>query len=177
MVIWRLQLALHQRIGLVLLMSVSLFTMALSILKTIGLQQIADQQSDPTATDVQYDASLEILWSCLEQACVIIMGCVPSIRAVVKLEITKSISSSVVSILRRRKMSKASSNDVKDNRINGQYDSLEMATEHPGQIDGHFGPTFSAAGNYDKARTGSEQHLVENGILSTTEAYVSYHQT
>ncbi|ETS86527.1 hypothetical protein PFICI_00355 [Pestalotiopsis fici W106-1] len=95
MVIWRLQMTLRQRIGLVLLMSVSLFTTAMSILRAVGLNHIADQQSGPTATDVQYNASLEILWACLEQACVILMGCVPSLRSVVRLEITKSISSSL----------------------------------------------------------------------------------
>lgn len=66
LIIWRLQMALKQRMGLVLLMSVSLVIMVLSILKAVGLQHIADQQADSTATDVQYNASLEILWWCLE---------------------------------------------------------------------------------------------------------------
>jgi len=92
---------LRQRVGLIVLLAVSLFTVAMSILKTVGLQAIADQQSDPTATDVQYNASLSILWTLLEQACVIIMGCVPPLRAVAKLEIARSVSWSLSSLLRR----------------------------------------------------------------------------
>lgn len=176
MVIWRLQMALRQRIGLVLLMSASLFTMVMSILKTIGLQRIADQQADPTATDVQYDATLEILWSCLEQACVIIMGCVPSLRAVTKLELTKSISSSLDSILRRRK-----SSSLKDHKYESSgvpyvpYDSLEMSTDRLGRADGTIRPPFTAVAMYEEGHVGSQQDLVKkNGILSTTEASVSY---
>ncbi|KAI0173704.1 integral membrane protein [Hypoxylon sp. FL1284] len=173
MVIWRLQMALRQRIGLVLLMSASLFTMVMSILKTIGLKNIADQQTDPTATDVQYDAALEILWSCLEQACVIIMGCVPSLRAVTKLELTKSISNSLDSILRRRKLS--SSNVNKKDSGGVPYDSLEMSTDRLDRASGNAKAPFTAVAMYEGGDVGSEQHLVKmNGILSTTEAIVSY---
>lgn len=173
MVIWRLQMALRQRIGLVLLMSASLFTMVMSILKTVGLQRIADQQADPTATDVQYDATLEILWSCLEQACVIIMGCVPSLRAVTKLELTKSISNSLDSILRRRKSS--SLKDQKYESSGVPYDSLEMSTDRLGRADGSVKPPFTAVAMYEEGGAGSQQDLVKkNGILSTTEASVSY---
>lgn len=110
MVIWQLNMPLRQRLGLIMLLGVSLFTVVLSILKTVGLQAIADQQSDPKATDVQYNATLTILWTCLEQACVIIMGCVPPLRAVMKLELARSVSSSLASLLQRGRGRGKSSN-------------------------------------------------------------------
>ena len=151
-------MALRQRIGLIILMSMSLFTMVLSILKTIGLNNIANQQKDPTATDVQYNASLEILWSLLEQAFVINMGCVPPLRAVVRLELTQSISSSLTSLLRRSKSSKSSSdNSLQYEGTNRPYVDLEMSTNRLG-----------------RARS-SQQDLVEKkGILSTTKVSVSH---
>lgn len=55
-IIWRFHMALHQRIGLIALMAVSLFTMVMSILKTIGIQTIANQQANSNAKDVVYHA-------------------------------------------------------------------------------------------------------------------------
>lgn len=166
----------QKRIGLVLLMSVSLFTMALSILKTIGLKHIADQQKDPTATDVQYDATLEILWTCLEQAFVIIMGCVPPLRSITRLELTKSVSDSLASILRRRTSSKSSmGSSTKYEGSGGTYEDLEMSKDNRGRAGGNVGPPFTAAATYEERHAGSQQNLVKNnGIYSTTETRVSY---
>ncbi|KAF2269979.1 integral membrane protein [Lojkania enalia] len=170
MIIWRLQMAVRQRIGLVLLMSVSLLTMVLSILKTINLKHIADQQTNPTATDVQYDATLAILWTCLEQAFVIMMGCVPPLRSITRLEVTKTISGSLSSILRARKSSKSSTMDsLKYDSKGGPYEDLEMSKERLGRASKKSGIT------YEEKHQGSQQDLVKkNGILSTTETSVSY---
>jgi len=158
LVIWRLQMALRQRVGLIILMSMSLVTMVLSILKTIGLNNIANQQKDPTATDVQYDASLEILWSLLEQAFVIIMGCVPPLRAIMRLELTQSISTSLTSLLRRRTSSKSSTGDsLKYENSNGPYLDLEMS------------------GDRQRRAVDSQQVLVVGkSKSSTSEASISY---
>jgi hypothetical protein len=171
-------MALRQRIGLVILMSMSLFTMVLSILKTIGLKNIFDQQTNPNATDVQYNASLQILWSCLEQAFVIIMGCVPPLRGIMRLELTQSISSSLASILRMRKSSKSSLDSHKYGSSSGPYDSLEMRTDRLGRVSRNLGQSVTAVTTSDQGREGSKQDLVRNkGILSTTETSVSYSQS
>ncbi|KAI1505308.1 hypothetical protein F5X99DRAFT_405207 [Biscogniauxia marginata] len=100
--------------GFALLLSVSLFAMVMSILKMIGLKTIANQQSDPTATD-----------SLLEQACVIIMSCAPPLRAAMKFEVTKSAFSSLISLMRRKDSSKSSSlDDVPYKGNGGHYEDL-----------------------------------------------------
>jgi hypothetical protein len=131
-VIWRLQMAIRQRIGIVLLMSMSLLTMTMSILKTISLSRIAAQQSDPTATDVQYSATLTILYTCLEQAFVIIMGCVPPLRSASRLPIARSISSSLGSVLRNMK----SSMSMDSSKYGGRdvpYEELDLENDRRGQ--------------------------------------------
>ncbi|KAM5492715.1 hypothetical protein MaudMau93_001431 [Microsporum audouinii] len=135
MIIWRLQMSLGKRIGLILLMSASLLTMSMSILKTISLQRIADQQADPTATDAQYNASLTILWSCLEQAFVIIMGCIPPLGSIRKLQVPQSLSNTLDSIVRLIKPSKVAvmdSHKLNSDAGSAGYTNLEMSKNIPG---------------------------------------------
>ncbi|EFY97822.1 hypothetical protein X797_006445 [Metarhizium robertsii] len=173
LVIWGLHMAMRQRLGLVLLMSVSLFTMVLSILKTVGLKHIADQQADPTATDVLYGASLEILWSCLEQAFVIIMGCVPPLRSVVKLQLVRSISDSLASIIRRKKASKSSVDSPKYVSRAEQYENLEMSHGRPGRIHENDGLPYMGP-----RHAGSQQSLVgKDKMHSTPVPHVQSKQT
>ena len=127
MFIWKLNMPLKQRLGLILLMTASLLTMAASVLKLIAVQGASE-----ITPDVQYNASLEMLWVGLEQTFVIIMGCVPSLRSVFKLDGLRSISSSLSSFLRREK-SQSSSLDTSDA---GAYSDLEMNTTKLGQLTG-----------------------------------------
>lgn len=160
-------MALRQRVALVLLLSVSLFTMVMSILKTVGLKTIADQQSDPTATDVQYNATLKILWSLLEQACVIIMGCVPPLRAIMKFEMMKSVFTSLVSLMRPKETSKKSSSAPPYKGNSARYEDLEMQHDF-GRVRGNPG--------YSDMDAGSQHNLVRpNGISKTMEFNVSHH--
>lgn len=69
---------MRQKISLVLLMAASLFTMAASIVKTI-----ITQTSEAAAS--QYQASIATMWTAVEQTMVIIMSCVPPLRAITKL--------------------------------------------------------------------------------------------
>lgn len=184
-VIWGLNMPLRQRAGLIILLGVSLFTMVMSIMKTISLQRIADQQSDPTATDVLYNASLSILWTCLEQACVIVMGCVPPLRAVMKLEGTKRFASSLGSLLRRAKTSVGSSRsgEKRSNKSGGSGGSkgqdgpggsgLEMRSDKFGSGNGGGrGLGVPGAGPGEGLPYGeSQQDLVREGdaLYYTTE--------
>ncbi|KAH7320606.1 hypothetical protein B0I35DRAFT_468130 [Stachybotrys elegans] len=84
--IWRLNMPLRQRISLIFVMALSLLTMTFSILKTIWMSSIADATvGEP---DVQYSASIQLIWGLLEQSFVIIMGCIPVIRSVLKLDLS-----------------------------------------------------------------------------------------
>ncbi|KAK8087644.1 hypothetical protein PG997_002605 [Apiospora hydei] len=177
LVIWRLQMALRQRVGLALIMSVSLLTMALSILKTIGLKTIAEQQADPTAKDVEYNASLMILWSCLEQAFVIIMGCVPPLRALAKLEMAKSISISLSSFLRRAMSPSIKSSDTKPAVDGWAIDSLQMSSTRTGQPNKGYGLPFTAEATHSGHNVQNQHGAVEsNRIISTTERSLAFNQ-
>jgi hypothetical protein len=169
-IIWRLRMALTQRVALIFLLGVSLFTMVMSILKTIGLQTIADQQNDPSAKDVLYNASLQILWSCLEQACVIIMGCVPPLRALMRLESTRALSASLNSLLRRAKPSQASSSKPYKHSGSG-YADLEMRPDQLGRSNGSSAVAMHEQGAWD-----SQRDLVKNNgmIMQANEFTVSY---
>ncbi|RYP53281.1 hypothetical protein DL770_010997 [Monosporascus sp. CRB-9-2] len=119
----------------------------MSILKTVGLKNIADQQADPTATGVRYNAGLTILWSC-----VVIMGCAPSLRAVIKLELMKTISSSLSSILSKIKTSKSLSD--KSGKSSGPYVDLELSTYKLGRSGGSSVPPFTATAAYEQGSLG-----------------------
>ncbi|KUJ18478.1 uncharacterized protein LY89DRAFT_780548 [Mollisia scopiformis] len=107
-IIWNLNMPVRQKIGLMLLMAASLFTMSMSIMKVM-----VAQGSSHFSPDVEYNASLGVLWSGMEQTCVIIMGCVPPLRAITKLDFTglRGISSSLSSLVGRDK-NKQSSLDI-----------------------------------------------------------------
>jgi hypothetical protein len=76
LIIWKLNMPIRRKIAIILLMALSLLTMSASIMKTVTAQ------SSQTATDVEYNASMAILWSGIEQSFVIIMGCIPSLRPI-----------------------------------------------------------------------------------------------
>lgn len=138
-------MSLGKRISLILLMSASLLTMSVSILKTISLQHIANQQADPTATDVQYESSITILWSCLEQAFVIIMGCVPALGSFTKLKTAQPLLTSLDSVLRLINPFKRSivNRAAKGNGTNSRdYEDLEMPKAISGWRDGLYGPAL-----------------------------------
>jgi hypothetical protein len=166
-------MASRQRIGLLLMMSMSLLTMTISILKTISLSHIVAQQSDPTATDVQYGASLTILWSCLEQAFVIIMGCVPPLRSISRLPVAQTISSSLSSILRTKKSSK-SMESSRYGSSEGPFEELGTWENHRDHTGKTVGPVYTVAASYREARADSHPNLGANNIRSTTDTSVSY---
>ncbi|KAI0010502.1 hypothetical protein F4779DRAFT_577155 [Xylariaceae sp. FL0662B] len=79
-IIWRLNMNLRQKLGLVLLMGASFFTVIASLLRTIWLNvTLGWYHGKPV--DINYDAALSVLWVGLEQCIVIILGCVPPIHA------------------------------------------------------------------------------------------------
>ncbi|KAK0666046.1 hypothetical protein QBC41DRAFT_326642 [Cercophora samala] len=101
-IIWRLNMPLHRRLGLITLLAAMLFTAAMSILKTYTIHW----QGDPTVTDPLYRNALQVLYANLEQTSVIIMGCVPSLRAIVNVDLPFGLSrlgQSVASLLGSRR--------------------------------------------------------------------------
>lgn len=144
-------MALHRKIGLIVLMAFSLFTATMSILKTYTIHW----QGDPSVTDPLYRNSLQVLFANLEQACVIIMGCIPTLRPIVKVElpfglskVTKSISSLISRTIHstrgsstaqsQKSFTEASSKQYSHSA--GAYHEIEMGRNRegrqPGSTDG-----------------------------------------
>lgn len=121
-IIFRLQMPLRQQIGLGLLMAVSLFTMAASIMKAVTSQS-------SSATDAAYDASTAVLWSAIEQSFVIMMGCVPPLRALSRLEFPalRTLGESLASLVARGSNNRSRSN-LKSGATVAYYD-LELGSQ------------------------------------------------
>lgn len=134
--IWRLQMPLHNRIGLILVMCMSLFTMAMSILKTANM--VIAFKANFSSVDAQYDASLHLLYGLLEQHFVIIMGCIPSLRSLIKQNLPsfKIFSSSWSGLTSLMKGSKSNPSQLSDtNNTFGTYHELEaMNSRDPGRF-------------------------------------------
>ncbi|KJZ74376.1 hypothetical protein HIM_06186 [Hirsutella minnesotensis 3608] len=77
-IIWRLNMPTHRKIGLIIIMMASIFTMAMSIMKLVNLHWQGG--GDSNMADALDAAYLLVLYAGLEQTCVIIMGCIPSLR-------------------------------------------------------------------------------------------------
>ncbi|KAI0407022.1 hypothetical protein F4802DRAFT_612656 [Xylaria palmicola] len=80
LIVWRLNMNLRRRIGLIILFLGGVLTTTLSILKAVWVSATA--KSTENTPDVQYDASLQVLFGLLEQTFVIIIACVPALRNV-----------------------------------------------------------------------------------------------
>lgn len=170
-IIWKLNMPTRRKVGLVALLAGSLCTAAFSIMKTSGIES--------SHGDVQYNASLEVLWSGLEETMVIIMGCVPTLRSVTKLDFHafRSLRSSLSVLVRGRKSEVSS---LEGGRITpGPYNDLEVNTYKLGQVGVsgrplqfvREGPTIQRVGH------GSTQDLIpttSHHVMRTDEFTVSY---
>ncbi|PHH70097.1 hypothetical protein CDD82_7342 [Ophiocordyceps australis] len=91
--IWKLNMPLRQKMGLCILLALSLVTMGTSIAKAAagGVSSGINNTKD-----VLYNIAMSIFWASLEQVFVIMMGCAPPLRNVTKLRIppASSISAS-----------------------------------------------------------------------------------
>ncbi|KAI1433458.1 hypothetical protein GGR50DRAFT_502673 [Xylaria sp. CBS 124048] len=90
-IIWKLKMPLHQKVGLIFVLSLSLISFVGSVMKPVTTAK---------AHSV-YPESVVILWAGLEQGLVIIINCIPALRAIKLMEqpFIRSIGSSLVSIL------------------------------------------------------------------------------
>ena len=85
--IWKLNMAVRRKISLILVMCGSIFSMIMSILKTVSLGQVAN--SAVGTPDVQYSSSPQLIYGFSEQSVVIIMGCIPTLHAIKRSDFAK----------------------------------------------------------------------------------------
>ncbi|KAF2651753.1 hypothetical protein K491DRAFT_636917 [Lophiostoma macrostomum CBS 122681] len=151
--IWRLNMPLQNRIGLIILMCVSLITMVMSILKTVYIARAGHAKA--TTVDVQYEAILQVLFGVLEQDIVIIMGCVPSLRNLF-IEGFKPLSalrsSRLASLIRGNRSANRSKHIAEDDpSYIGYHDLEERSSRKPSRSGGRTDPRY-----------GSQDDLVED---------------
>lgn len=87
LVVWKLNMPFHRKLGLCILLALSLFTMGVSIAKAV----VAESGTDSSG-DAQYKSSLSLMWSVTEQTFVIMMGCAPPLSSIAKLKLPSVFS-------------------------------------------------------------------------------------
>lgn len=112
-IVWKLNMPLSRKVGLCLLLAMSLFTMAASIAKAV-----AANPGTKSEEDAQYISSLALMWSVTEQAFVIMMGCAPPLHSITKLKLP-SVSSLPMSF-KRLVSSRGTGYELQDSRGYGQ---------------------------------------------------------
>lgn len=176
-IIWDLHMTLQRRIGLCLLMTLSLFTMAMSIMKTTCIRW-QGAQDDP---NVMYKSSLQVMWAGMEQTCVVIMGCVPAIRPIVKVDLPKlsQITASLSSFMGTNRSKTQSStvaksktrNSYTESGIGGTYYNIELA-QHKG---GATTTTTITHSGYPQNH-GSDDNLFDSRYIRQTQQFAVTYQ-
>lgn len=169
-------MALRRKIGLIIVLAMSLFTMSISIIKTI-----AAQGSTHASSHVEYDGTLGVLWSVLEQTSVIIMGCIPTLRGITKLEITtlNSLGSSLSTLIKRNRRQGSSLDDGYSSTPSKGYENLKMDTRKLGQLGkGGSAQGFTATSTYyPEGNIESKKSLVSQSHIRRDDGFsVSYDQ-
>ncbi|MCJ1432482.1 hypothetical protein MMC27_001839 [Xylographa pallens] len=77
-IVWKLRMSLKNKLGLIFVLSLGIFTMTASIMKTVT--------SASPSTDSSYGSVGPIIWSTIEQCLVIVMGSIPPLRAIAKIQ-------------------------------------------------------------------------------------------
>lgn len=172
--VWKLKMAVRRKIGLIIMLGMSLITMSLSILKTT-----AAAGSSQFSSHIIYDGALGVLWSVLEQTFVIIMGCVPTLRGVTKLDLpgVNSISLSMASLIGRNRSKQSSINNGYTSSTSKGYKDLETDTYKLGQLgSGGSKQGYTATSSYNPDRgIGSKRSAdAESRVRRVDEFSVSY---
>ncbi|KAI1089143.1 hypothetical protein F5B19DRAFT_468553 [Rostrohypoxylon terebratum] len=158
--VWKLNMPLRERISLIVILCGSILSMTMSILKTIALGQVANAAVG--TPDVQYTSSTQLIYGYTEQNVVIIMGCIPTLRAVMKLNFSK------LSYLRRyyAYMKKSSASDY----TSSGYTDLDT--------DSHKMRNIHMAKGTSKTSIGVKESLTRSRQPNgSTEQLPAYHIT
>lgn len=81
MIVWKLNMPLHRKAGLCVLLALSLFTMGVSIANAVTAAAVGGNSED-----AMYNTSYTLMCAGLEQEFVIMMGCAPTLSSIRKLQ-------------------------------------------------------------------------------------------
>ncbi|KAI0893749.1 hypothetical protein F4806DRAFT_504126 [Annulohypoxylon nitens] len=165
-IVWKLNMTLSRRLGLISLISFSLVTCAMSIIKGVSAH---NQQTGP---DPGYPASLSLLWAILEQGCVILLGNLIPLRALLKIEIPilNSIASSMATLLGRssRSTKKPSTLSETPGYRNGAYHDIEMNTHRLGN---ESNAVWRSVKGYGSHKSDSVKSMIPDDQVKRTDAF------
>ncbi|KAI1319566.1 hypothetical protein F5Y16DRAFT_390803 [Xylariaceae sp. FL0255] len=165
-IIWRLNMPLRRKIGLIIILSLSLVSFVGSVMKAVTA----------AFANNLFESSLVILWSNLEQTINIMVSCVPALRTIIlsEIPIVRTVGASLIRLVTR--MSSESSMGSRDTRqSNRGYRDLEGKTgqrrkpaQEPGlstfdmitqdQVDAHDSPDIELTAY--KAQSKSSDRIV-----------------
>ncbi|KAK8017681.1 hypothetical protein PG993_014007 [Apiospora rasikravindrae] len=165
--VYQLHMPFRRKLGLILLLMLSLVTMTVSLLKTI---QAKISVGDGTRTDdIQYRTSLLQVWAGVEQSLVITLSCVPALRTwfnSVVFPAFQSVTSSVVRVFgssSRSHSSLAGSKRSSDKPISVQYYDLELQP----QLHYHHHISVEDTGYHHCLVPGNQIRQTSNITIST----------
>ncbi|RYP63651.1 hypothetical protein DL769_006906 [Monosporascus sp. CRB-8-3] len=179
-IIWKLNMPLRRKFALVLLMGLSLVTMAISLLKTLQVR-ISVGRSNGQVEDASYKTSLIQLWSGVEQCLVIILGCVPPLRKLTKMSLPafQSMSSALARLMTGRTQSRSRSTSKTGKPSSADYYDLELQPKGGQQVS-----QFSVSEGVDPLRRPKAAHYnveasshsleLGNHIRQTNQFSISY---
>ncbi|KAJ8123866.1 hypothetical protein ONZ43_g281 [Nemania bipapillata] len=163
-IIWRLNMPLRRKIGLAIVLSLSFISFVGSVMKPVTASLAKDQ----------YQSSLVIIWSNLEQTLVIMISCVPALRAlaILELPIIRSIGSSIASIIVPSSRKTSLSNSSSQGRNKWEEIGTPAETTRRRRGDGSLGGNATIIGKGESQNNNS----VELGpfIQRTDQFTISY---
>ncbi|KAK4222293.1 hypothetical protein QBC38DRAFT_375408 [Podospora fimiseda] len=131
-ILWNMNMPLHRKVGLILLMSMSLITMGAALVK---VALVIIQLTTPPkvgSKNLAYFNGIYNLCTGVEQCLVIIMGCIPPLRSITRIPmpaVLVAIGSSLVSLVPRIRSSRSSRSSVGRNGRVGSAEKVQVVQE------------------------------------------------
>lgn len=131
--VWKLHLPFRRKLGLIIVLSLGMVTLAAALTK-IAIVVITTFNTSSGGGGTNYFQGIVYLTSSIEQAMVIIMGCTPVYPALAALDLgrLRSVSSSLVSVLRRKRSNSNFSSEKYDSYSHSAHQEGGLISKAPG---------------------------------------------
>ncbi|RYP45933.1 hypothetical protein DL768_007801 [Monosporascus sp. mg162] len=179
-IVWRLNMSVGRRVGLVIVMALGLITLASALLK-MSIIIVTTFGGPVESGGTNYFQGIIYLTSSIEQALVIIMGCIPTLHQIRYIDFTRlrSISSSLVSLIpkRRRKSSSSDASTQCNSFSRSGYQDLDLRPKLNISVDGRERLDVPVAATAEVAYVGSNLPETAGYFITRTDDFsVAYHQ-
>ncbi|RYP60985.1 hypothetical protein DL769_007910 [Monosporascus sp. CRB-8-3] len=179
-IVWRLNMSMGRRVGLVFVMALGLITLASALLK-MSIIIVTTFGGPVESGGRSYFHGLIYLTSTIEQALVIIMGCIPTLQQVKHIDFTRlrSIPSSLASLIpkRRRKNSSSDASTQYNSFSRSGYQDLQLRPKLNVSVDGRECVGVPVAATAEVAYAGSNLPETAGYFIRRTDDFsVAYYQ-